>query len=322
MSTGHRARRSVLRTLLIGAVSLIVLAPATVARADPTLAEIEAQLQKSGEELEATVEAWNQMNVALADSQAKVADLQTKLKPMEDAVAASAESVQSAAVHAFKTSGNLRNLSVVLNAGSSDTLMDQLSMLNEITRQQQKHIDEFRTAKTALEEQKKGYDQTIAAQNAQKAEIEAKRKKIESEMAQLDKLKQKVNKPATPKGPPPAVSGKAGIAVRFAFDQIGDPYVFGKAGPNAYDCSGLTMAAWNAAGVSLPHSAAQQWSKVAHISRGDLQPGDLVFYNNLGHVAIYEGNGKVIHAPTSGRTVTEASVDMGNKIYGYGRVRA
>ncbi|GGM75858.1 NlpC/P60 family protein [Dactylosporangium sucinum] len=297
-----------LRTLLAGAASLIVMAPATVAHADPTAAEIEAQLQKQGEELEAVVEQWNQMNISLADSQAKVASLETDLTT-------ATANAQTIAIESFKTGSHLRNISVLLRASSSDSLVDQMGTLDEIARRQQRTLNDLKTAKANL-------NATLATQTAQKTEIEAKKKSLETDMAKLDQLKKKVNKPPVQKGPPPAVSGKAGLAVTYAYNQIGDPYKFGAAGPDAFDCSGLTMMAWKQAGVSLPHSAAQQWSKVAHISRSDLAPGDLVFYNSLGHVAIYIGGNEVIHAPTSGRTVTRAKVDMGNKIYGYGRVRA
>jgi cell wall-associated NlpC family hydrolase len=80
------------------------------------------------------------------------------------------------------------------------------------------------------------------------------------------------------------------------------------------------MAAWQAAGVSLPHNAEMQWNAVAHISRSSLAPGDLVFYRSLNHVAIYVGNGQVIHAPSTGDHVRVASVDM-MPPYGYGRPR-
>ena len=79
---------------------------------------------------------------------------------------------------------------------------------------------------------------------------------------------------------------------RYAYAQIGKPYVYGAAGPAAFDCSGLTKAAWAAAGVTLPHNAARQYSSMAHLARADLAPGDLVFYySDIHHVAIYIGNG-------------------------------
>jgi peptidoglycan DL-endopeptidase CwlO len=115
------------------------------------------------------------------------------------------------------------------------------------------------------------------------------------------------------------VSGNAGVAVRYAYGAIGKPYAWAAEGPDSYDCSGLTLASWRAAGKSLPHNAAMQWDVVSHISRSSLRPGDLVFYSGLGHVAIYVGNSQVIHAPTFGETVRLASVDMMTP-YGYGRV--
>ncbi|MFG2036475.1 NlpC/P60 family protein [Dactylosporangium sp. NPDC048998] len=318
-----------LRTLFIGLVSLTVLAPAAVAHADPTLAEIEAQLDKSNKDLEATIEAWNKINIDLADSQTKATELETKLKPLEDSMADASASVEGVAIAAFKTSGNLRSLSIMLNAESSNSLMDQLSMLQQITRQQQKEIEDYKNAKAKVDDEKKLLDETIAAQNTQKTDLESQRKKIEGDVKKLVALQKKataagstkVNPPKIDPGNLPAVSGKAGTAVSFAKAQLGKQYVWGAAGPNTYDCSGLTMAAWKAAGVTLPHNAASQWSNVAHIPRSTLAPGDLVFYNGLGHVGIYVGNNLIIHAPHTGDVVRYASVDI-DSIYGFGRVKA
>jgi len=306
----------VLRTLFLGAVSLIVLAPATVAHADPTLAEIEAQLDKSGEELEVTVEAYNQINIDLAATQAK-------LQPLNDNMTKANANVEQVAIQAFKNSSNLRNLSVVLNASSSSTLMDQMTTLQQMTKQQQKQITDLNQAKLKL-------DETLAAQNAQKADLENKKKKIEGDVKKLDALKTKAEKAgstktktvSTPTGPPPQLSGRAGEAVSYAMKQVGKPYKWGAAGPNSFDCSGLTMKAWEAAGITLPHNAASQWnsSHVAHISRSQLAPGDLVFYSGLSHVGIYYGNNQIIHAPTTGKNVQIAPVDKGSTIYGFGRV--
>jgi cell wall-associated NlpC family hydrolase len=102
-----------------------------------------------------------------------------------------------------------------------------------------------------------------------------------------------------------AGSAAARKAVEFALAQVGKPYVFGAAGPSSYDCSGLTMDAWRAAGVSLPHSAADQYNYGHHVSRDALAPGDLVFfYQPIGHVAIYIGDGMMVSAPTEGQDVS------------------
>jgi peptidoglycan DL-endopeptidase CwlO len=95
-----------------------------------------------------------------------------------------------------------------------------------------------------------------------------------------------------------------GPAVAYAKSKIGDAYVYGAAGPSAFDCSGLTMAAWSQAGVSLPHSSSAQYSSGRHISESELQPGDLVFYYSpISHVGMYIGNGKIVNALNPGAGV-------------------
>ena len=103
--------------------------------------------------------------------------------------------------------------------------------------------------------------------------------------------------------PDVAASGSAGAAVNYAMAQVGDAYSYGAAGPDAFDCSGLTMAAWAAAGVGLPHSSSAQYGSGPHIAASDLQPGDLVFYYSpISHVGMYIGNGMIVHAanPSTG----------------------
>ncbi len=102
----------------------------------------------------------------------------------------------------------------------------------------------------------------------------------------------------------PAASQGAGAAVSAARAQLGKPYQYGASGPGSFDCSGLTAWAWRAAGVSLPHSAAAQHGVGSPVSRGDLRPGDLVFFGSPAyHVGIYVGDGMMIHAPTTGDVV-------------------
>ncbi|NEM06584.1 C40 family peptidase [Geodermatophilus normandii] len=116
--------------------------------------------------------------------------------------------------------------------------------------------------------------------------------------------------------PAPAVpagnggSGAAQTAVQTALAQVGDPYVWGAGGPNAFDCSGLTQYAYAAAGISLPHSSSMQSQMGTAVSRADLQPGDLIFYYSpVSHVSMYIGNGQMVHASTSGQPVKVVSVD-------------
>lgn len=116
--------------------------------------------------------------------------------------------------------------------------------------------------------------------------------------------------------PPPAAKSGASAAVAYAYAQLGKPYAWGAAGPGSFDCSGLTMMAWRAGGVGLPHNAAAQYSAVRHIPMSALQPGDLVFQVGLGHVGIYVGGGKVIHAPHTGDVVRVAALWPGMSLAG------
>jgi cell wall-associated NlpC family hydrolase len=106
----------------------------------------------------------------------------------------------------------------------------------------------------------------------------------------------------------PAPNGGAGTAVATAMAQLGKPYRYAAAGPGSFDCSGLTMFAWAAAGVRLPHSSAAQYASLPHVSQDQLAPGDLVFYGHpIHHVGMYIGNGQYVHAPQTGDVVKVAS---------------
>ncbi|MEU4144820.1 NlpC/P60 family protein [Streptomyces parvulus] len=104
-----------------------------------------------------------------------------------------------------------------------------------------------------------------------------------------------------------SVSGAAGKAVGFAMAQIGKPYVWGAVGPSSYDCSGLTSAAWAAAGHPIPRTSQAQWQGLTRVSLSSARPGDLIiYYNDATHVGMYIGGGRMVHAPRPGRTITTA----------------
>ncbi|WP_053913227.1 NlpC/P60 family protein [Streptomyces sp. TP-A0875] len=109
--------------------------------------------------------------------------------------------------------------------------------------------------------------------------------------------------------PDTSYDAKAAKALAYARAQMGKPYVWGATGPGSYDCSGLTQAAWKAAGVSLPRTTYDQVGAGTTVPLSEARPGDLVFfYEDLGHVGLYIGNGMMIHAPKPGTYVREESV--------------
>jgi cell wall-associated NlpC family hydrolase len=116
--------------------------------------------------------------------------------------------------------------------------------------------------------------------------------------------------PSQDPGPVSGGSSKGAIAVQAAEAELGKPYVWGAAGPDSFDCSGLIVWAWAKAGVSLPHQSAQQYATGTHVAESDLQPGDIVaYYSPIHHVAMYVGNGMVIQAPDTGDVVKYSPVD-------------
>ncbi len=107
-----------------------------------------------------------------------------------------------------------------------------------------------------------------------------------------------------PVAPPPTHGGVVGIAMQY----LGTPYVWGGASPSGFDCSGLVMYVFSQVGISLPHSSYAQYGMGSPVARSDLQPGDLVFFDGLGHVGIYVGGGSFIHAPHTGDVVKISSL--------------
>lgn len=127
---------------------------------------------------------------------------------------------------------------------------------------------------------------------------------------------------ATPKAAPSIVTHKADKAVDFAQSQIGDRYQYGGTGPTAWDCSGLTQAAWKSAGVSIPRTSQAQWNGLSHVSLSNLVPGDIiVFYSSASHVGIYVGGGKFVHAPNVSRGVVTDSFSGYYRTHAIGAVR-
>jgi cell wall-associated NlpC family hydrolase len=107
-----------------------------------------------------------------------------------------------------------------------------------------------------------------------------------------------------PVAPPPTHGGVVGIAMQY----LGTPYVWGGASPGGFDCSGFVMYVFSQMGVSLPHSSYAQYGYGSPVSLGQLEPGDLVFFDGLGHVGIYVGGGSFIHAPHTGDVVKISSI--------------
>jgi cell wall-associated NlpC family hydrolase len=229
------------------------------------------------------------------------------------------------------TSDGLTQFDLMLSSSSAEDFVSSLGTLDAIAGHTSAVVDQV--AQAADRARQAQTTAETAARDAQRTldRITAKQKELQSRKAEYQRQYDRLSRPqrqvvatlqggraATPTAvraaAAPAVvraSGPAAqAAVNTALAQVGDPYVWGAAGPNAFDCSGLTQYAYAAAGIALPHSSGMQAGMGTPVSRSQLQPGDLVFfYSPVSHVGMYIGNGMMVHASTSGQPVKVVSLD-------------
>ncbi|TPG14877.1 NlpC/P60 family protein [Pedococcus bigeumensis] len=183
----------------------------------------------------------------------------------------------------------------------------------EAARQARLAAERAKAARTAAARKAAQQAAARAAAEAarQKAAAEAAEKAAEEASQQQNHPKPKP-KPDNPPPPPPSTNGGVSAVIGYARSQIGKPYQWGGSGPNSFDCSGLTMRAWQRAGVNLSHYTGAQWGETSRVAISDLRPGDLVFYGDSGptshHVGLYIGGGQMIEAPYTGANVRYASI--------------
>jgi cell wall-associated NlpC family hydrolase len=327
----HTALRAVaLTTVAAGTALLVSFAPAY---ADPTPApaDIEAQIDQKWNALEPTIEQYNAVHGQLAANRAKADQIQAQLLPLQLQVDIAMSKVSDIAVGVYK-GGPGSKINAVLSSASPTSLADQLMLLNMIARTQYAQISNVASVRDKYAADKRALDVLIAQQTKQDADLAAKKKQIEDQINQLQRLRQQAyGSSGAAKGvlkptncPVEYTGGPGGIAAQKACSLIGKPYIWAAAGPNGYDCSGLTMVAWAASGVRLDHLASTQKRQSKAVSRAELRAGDLIFFGpSTHHVGIYVGGGWMVHAPSTGDHVRMAQLTgyYANNLSGYGRPR-
>jgi peptidoglycan DL-endopeptidase CwlO len=298
-----------------------LLLPATAARAEPSNQE---QLEKAHADLELVIEDYNRIGEELKATQAAAADLEAKMAPLQGQLDAAQADVGKLASMAYKSGGGMATIGFLLTPTTTGGVARQMESVERVARARQREVATYADNKKKYEAEKKRLDALLKAQTEQQQQIATRKTKIEAEVKRLEDVERRLEASrggagrgvgtGSPPPPPPTGSGKGAIAVRFAYAQLGKMYQFGADGPETFDCSGLTQQAWAAAGVSLPHNAQMQYNATAHIGRGSLIPGDLVYYHGFGHVGIFIGNGQIIHASRSGIPVKVAPLDASSPI--------
>ena len=339
-----RAATLGLTSLALGAA--VFAGPATTASADPavTIPEAKAQI----EQLQVDAEALNQDYLAVQQqvsaSKAEILQKQQDAQLQSQKVAALRKQVGQAALAQFQDRNVDTAAQLFLNS-DTEGFLSQVSTIEKVGANQNTVLQDYQQQSASLVDLQKARQTDLAALEKKEADLASLKSRSDQKLTEakavLDKLSEQQRKliaqqekaqaeaaaakaagktvaeSANGKTPdtsadPGSESGssKGQAAVAFAKRQLGKPYVFGAAGPNAYDCSGLTLSAWKAAGVSLSRTSQSQFHDGRAVSKSDLQPGDLVFYySGISHVALYVGNGTIIHAPNSRSSVKYAPLD-------------
>ncbi|MEV0154128.1 NlpC/P60 family protein [Micromonospora sp. NPDC050686] len=320
----HWSRFTTAVAALVG-VAAVLTGGATAAHAEPSVTEIEGRIDRDWNRLEPIIEQHNATRVGLAGKRRQAQALGKRIEPLQLQVDLAMDQVSGLAAEAYK-GDNVATVNALLGSRSPSELVDGLELLDRFADRQQRQIRGVAELRDRLAAQKRSLDELIVQLSRTEAQLAAKKRQINAEIDRLQKLRLQVygNGGGGPLRPAPCPAawpgGDAGAVVKFACAQIGKPYVWGAEGPNSYDCSGLMLAAWAKAGVSLPHNARQQRRVTARVSRADLRPGDLVFYYaDLHHVGMYVGGGWVVHASQAGMPIKMKRVDDG-PVNSFGRV--
>jgi cell wall-associated NlpC family hydrolase len=335
----HSRRRSARRAVLalaavLGAVVTAVPAQATPGTSTPASSAEAAELVAAkGHELEVITEEFNEAREALRGSQATAEAAAAELKAATSRLAAAQQQVRGIARAAYTGEG-LGSFQALLVSGSADEFVDRMAILQTVAGHQSVVLGDAAaanvaaaqaqaTAARAAVEAKAQYDDVAARQASLQAQVDEFRAAFDRLSAQEqraaidshhgERASRDERQPvAAATGPIVADSQAAQIAIDTAMAQRGKPYVWAASGPRAFDCSGLTSFAFEAAGISLPHSSRLQAQLGQPVSRDALRPGDLVFfYTPVSHVGIYIGNDQMVHAPTSGDVVKVSPIMSG-----------
>jgi cell wall-associated NlpC family hydrolase len=338
-----------MRTLLIATLALplamLPFARQDGAQASPVrVTQLEAQLEKLNQQSDQLVEQYLQAKLALDRTERILSSLRHDADQAERVLRDAQRRLGARAAAAY-IEGPGNDLAAVLGADDLGETIDRVQLLDLLAQQDGDLMATLRIAgenyqahRAALEASQRQQAREVAGLASKKGQIDRTVDRTRQLLAQVRaadraRVLAAANHAApSPSGSgsgssggqqpsPPSVpaSGAAATAVAFAKAQVGKPYQWGAAGPDAYDCSGLTMAAWAHAGVSLPHSSAAQYDATRRVSGSELQPGDLIFrYTPISHVSMYIGGGMQVSATHTGDYVRIQSASLSG-IVGYGR---
>jgi cell wall-associated NlpC family hydrolase len=309
-------RKSLVTLIAAAAITATVgMVPSGSAQAKPSIADVQHRVDRLYHAAEQASEHFNQIHVQLQQMRGAVHALREDQARQQHRTEHARRLVANSIVRQYE-GDSLSAVGQAVVSSDPSAFVSKLTTMSAFNSMQASQYSSYLTQAKALSIRQEATSTQlakVASLEQQAAQDKATiARELSSAKGLLDKMKTaertrllEASRGSTLRVSTAAVpaSGRAAVAVRFAMAQVGKPYVYGAAGPSAYDCSGLTMAAWGAAGVGLPHSSSAQYGYGTHISASQLEPGDLVFYYSpISHVGMYIGNGMIVNAenPSAG----------------------
>ena len=318
-------RRAVAVTAGLAAIGgLAVYGGIAGASPQPTVGQVQARINQLTSQFDRVSVQLDQASQQLSTAQGRLSQVRAHLNYATAQFQAAQARVAQTAAATFEDSG-ATSIAGVLTSGDPSMVLQQGSLLMELSGSQNAQTQVLLADATELSGVEQQMQRTESGIAALRTQLAAQKKSlgglITTEKATLDSLtvpqQQTVTTSsigaggtttATYTGP---TSTQADKAVAFAYAQLGKPYQWGATGPDSYDCSGLAQAAWAAAGVAIPRDTYEQWAALPHIASSAIQPGDLLYYDGVGHVAMYVGDGYIIDAPQTGLDVEKIPMNTG-----------
>jgi peptidoglycan DL-endopeptidase CwlO len=280
----------------------------------PTLKQLVAEATQLSNEVDSLGQQYDGLKIQLANANSQVATAKKAEARAEAAMAGSQKAVAQLAAMGYMNGGMDPTLQM-LTSGSPDQFLNEASIVQELNDEAGMRVSTLQREQTAAQRAQVTANEEIATANQLKTEINGK---VTSINAKLDVLNSSAMSKAMsvfdetgsyPDVVLPEATNVGTTALRAALGKRGDPYVWGAAGPDEFDCSGLVMWAFAQEGISLPHYTGSLWNSGMHVSKADLEPGDLVFFfADISHVGIYIGNGLMVDAPSTGQVVQVQAV--------------
>jgi cell wall-associated NlpC family hydrolase len=282
----------------------------------PTITQVQARLDRLNAQSDTINQQYDQAAAQLTAARRRLAVVSAEAARDQQSFTAMRTQIAQTAVAAYQTT-NENSIATLLTASDPQTVLDQTSILTQLAGSRASQMAAFVTAARQAARAQQRARSAAAGITALKARLTAARtsygKLIAQQQALLTNLTAQqlaavqagtLGAGGTTTGTYAGPTGtQAGRAIAFAYAQLGKPYVWGATGPGSYDCSGLVQAAWAVAGVDIPRDTYSQWAALPHVPESAMQPGDLMFFNAEGHVALYVGGGYMIDAPTAGQSV-------------------